>query len=148
MDGDEIDRAVRTVPQELVEPFEPVSRVCHAGGAEPDGAGEGFDGFFPDVDGFGDAHAGRGAGEAGVGFVEAEDGGGAEVDFPPHVVGPDAGQGGGAGVEERDEVDGRVVLAGDAGVGVARREPVVAPGDLGVLAREGPGLGVVVVGEA
>lgn len=93
MDSDEVDGAVRAVAYELVQPFEAGTGVRHAGGAESDGSCEGLHVFLPDVDGFGNAHAGGRADETGIGFVEAEDGGCAEVDFVLDVVGPDAGQG-------------------------------------------------------
>jgi hypothetical protein len=57
--------------------------------------------------------------------------------------GPDGEEVRVVGVEERDVLDDRVIGAGGLTLGAGLVEPVVGPGDAGVLAGEGEGEGIV-----
>ena len=146
---DEVDLAAGAVAHEVSQICETAGRsaVGDGGGAEACLPGERHHVGFVGGDGGVDGHAGGVAVVAGVGLVEGHEGGRAGVEGGLRVGGPDGGEAGCVGVEEWDPLD-RVVEGAGVGGGVLLAVPVVAPADAGVLALQGIGEGVGVVGVA
>ena len=113
MNVDEVDgeALLGGVTEELCEPGEAGAGIGDGGGAEEDAAGEGLDEGTVGCEGLRDGHAAGEATEAGVGFVEAEDGVGAVVgNGVVYISGPDGGEG--AVVVEEKRVEFYGVLVG------------------------------------